>query len=102
MALLTVIRIFMLTIFFNAILPTGDVYSDIVLMVRTWTYQNSESLEMAGCKACFGKTEQDLYAHGESCETCVTQNPLHKCGGFISTMNKFLDNEYRKDCKDAK
>ena len=62
MALLSVIRIFVMTIFFNMFLPSGDVHSDIYLMYETRTFQNTESLEMFGCKACYGKLSK-IYIH---------------------------------------
>ena len=42
------------------ILPSGDVYSDIALMMQTWAFDNIESKELLGCRACYGKDEQDL------------------------------------------
>ena len=71
MGLFTVVRIFTLTIFFNTILPTGDVYSDILLMFQTWTFQNTDSLEMIGCRSCFGKSEKDLYPTMNECKMCL-------------------------------
>ena len=88
MSLFTVIRIFVLTIFFNIILPTGDVYSDILLMSQTRTFQNTDSLEMVGCRACFGKTEKDLYPNERGCDTCVTKNTNFLCGSFLSSMDR--------------
>ena len=97
MALFTIARIFVLTIFFNMILPTGDVYSDILLMFQTWTFQNTDSLEMVGCRACFGKTEEDLYPTERGCKTCVTQNANFACGHNIPSLKKFLeDRRYLK------
>ena len=55
--MLTIIRIISLTIFFKLILPSGDVYSDVALMIQTWTFQNVESRELVSCRACYGKDE---------------------------------------------
>ena len=73
MTLITIIRIFSLTIFFNIILPSGDVYSDIALMIQTWTFQNIESTELSGCRACYGKDEQDLLSSQKDCTMCITK-----------------------------
>ena len=102
MAILTVIRIFVLTIFFNTILPTGDVYSDVLLMVETWTFQNTNSLEMVGCRACFGKTEDSLYSSEKDCETCITKNSNFYCGFYIPSMKKLHEIESRKKCLNEK
>ena len=88
MAVFTIVRIFTLTIFFNTILPTGDVYSDILLMFQTLTFQNTDSLEMIGCRECFGKSEEDLYPTLNDCETCLTKNVVFRCGGYFTSMNK--------------
>ena len=102
MGLFTVVRIFTLTIFFNTILPTGDVYSDILLMVQTLTFQNTESLEMSGCRSCFGKSEEDLYPTLNDCETCLTKNTHFDCGRYISSLNKFREIKNRKKCENQK
>ena len=102
MGLFTVVRIFTLTIFFNTILPTGDVYSDLLLMFQTWNFQNTESIEMTGCRACFGKSEEDLYPTLNDCETCLTKNDYFECGGFLSTMNKIREVKNRKKCENQK
>ena len=102
MTVLSVIRVFVLTIFFNVLLPSGDVYSDIYLMYQTWTFQNTESLEMFGCKACYGKKEQDLYPSDKGCETCITQNIRGLCEVHLPFMNKFLENENKNDCETEK
>ena len=73
MALLTVIRIFVLSILFNMMLPSGDVYSDVYLMYQTWTFQNTDSIEMSGCRACFGKSVKDLFPKKHESEKCITK-----------------------------
>ena len=99
MGLFTVLRIFALTIFFNTIIPTGDVYSDILLMVQTWTFQNTDSIEMIGCRSCFEKSEEDLYPTMNECEMCLTKNKNSKCGQYLSSLNKFREIKNRKKCE---
>ena len=102
MTLLTIVRIFTLSIFFNTILPTGDIYSDIFLMVQTWSFQNTDSLEMNGCRSCFGKSEEDLYPNSNLSNMCLTKNFRVYCGGFVSTTNKLLEIEKRKKFENQK
>ena len=90
MTLLVVIRSFVLTIFFNMILPSGDVYSDVALMIQTWKFKNIESLELSGCIACYGKDEQDLMPSRKDCSTCITENSGFWCGAEFLSMNKLL------------
>ena len=104
MELLTVIRIFVLAIFFNIFLPSGDVYSDIVLMYQTWTFQNTDSLEMSGCRACFGKSVKDLFPKDDSCEKCVTKNTDFMCGRYYSSLDFYssIESESINQCKNKK
>ena len=75
MALFTIIRIFVLAILFNLFLPTGDIYSDIGLMIETIQLRNSNSLEMSGCRACHGKEEVDIEsANNDTCNSCIVRN----------------------------
>ena len=60
MGLFTIFRIFTLAILFNLCLPTGDIYSDIGLMVQTIKFKNSDTYEMLGCRACYGKEEAEM------------------------------------------
>ena len=103
MSLLMVVRIFTLTIFFNLFLPSGDVYSDVILMYQTWKFQNTDSLEMVGCRACYGKEEKDLLASRANCTTCITQRtPAIRCGGYMSFINKLLEIENDGHCVNNK
>ena len=102
MAAFTIVRTFVLTIFFNTILPTGDVYSDIFLMIQTWTFQNTDSLEMVGCRSCFGKSEEDFYTTVTECDTCLTKNTYFQCGGHLSSMKNFYEIQNEKQCENQK
>ena len=99
MALLTVIRIFVFSVFFNVILPSSDVYSDILLMFQTWTFQNTDSLEMSGCRVCYGKYEQDLFPKSHDCQTCVTKSSYNSCGGYVSAINQLKEIESYNVCQ---
>ena len=99
MAMMTVIRIFVFTIFFNMILPSGDVYSNVALMIQTWTFRNIESLELTGCRACYGKKEQNLLPSQIDCLTCITKNQYFRCGRYISSLEKLADIENHNQCE---
>ena len=73
-------------------------------MYQTWTFRNTDSLEMSGCRACFGKTNEDLVSRSRNhCNTCVTLNG-HNYGCSISfeAINKLLELENRNECDDSK
>ena len=94
MGLFTIIRIFVLAISFNIFLPTGDIYSDIGLMVQTIKFQNSDSQEMLGCRACYGKEEAEIERRKlTNCTTCITKNLVNRCGRLPSSINKLLEIE---------
>ena len=102
MELLTVVRIFVLAIFFNIILPTGDVYSDIILMIKTWNFRNAESIELIGCRACYGKTEEDLFSTQKDCSMCITKNEEFLCGQYYKSLNKLVEIENKDTCENKK
>ena len=83
-------------------LPSGDVYSDLALMLQTWNFKNIDSLEMIGCRACFSKEEQDLLPTQKDCTTCITKNKMCRCGHFVSSLNKLLDIEDENRCENKK
>ena len=107
MSLLVVVRIFVLTLFFNLFLPSGDVYSDVILMYQTWTFRNTESLEMSGCRACFGKTDEDLVSRSRKhCNVCIWKKgglmgPFG-CASSFKAINKLLELENRNECENSK
>ena len=83
------------------ILPSGDVYSDIALMIKTWTFENIESVELSGCRACYGKDEKDLMPSQKDCTTCITRKGF-ACGGYFLTLEKINDIEKFNQCEDKK
>ena len=102
MALFTVIRTFVLSIIFDMILPSGDVYSDITMMYQTWTFRNTESLELEGCKSCYLKTVEDLVPSKKDCTFCITKNNNFHCGGRLPSMKQLLGVENSNECEDMK
>ena len=85
-------------------LPSGDVYSDVYLMYQTWTFQNSDSLEMSGCRACFGKSVEDLFPKKHECEKCITKNVYFNCGRYYSILNFYssIESESINKCENKK
>ena len=102
MALFTVIRTFVVAIIFNMILPSGDVYSDIAMMYQTWTFETTDSLELVGCKACYGKKVEDLVPSKKDCTFCITKNNNFHCGGRLPSMKQLLGVENSNECEDMK
>ena len=100
--MLKIVRIFSLTIFFNMMLPSGDVYSDVALMIQTWTFKNIESEELFGCIACYDKDEQDLVPSQKDCTTCVTKNYKFLCGTYVLFLKKLIGKENNTQCENKK
>ena len=84
------------------ILPSGDVYSDVALMIQTWTFKNIDSVELIGCRACYGKDEQDLLHSQKDCTTCITKNLGFWCGDFALSLKKLTDIENNNQCENKK
>ena len=57
----SVIATFVMCIIFNIILPSGDQGSDIYLLYNVLTFQLGVTTELSGCRACYGKTESEIY-----------------------------------------
>ena len=105
MALFNVIRIFVLSVLFNMIVPTGDIYSDIMLIYESLTFSNIKSLELSGCRACYHKTNKDLLPFRKKCTLCITKNDKHrhrKCGQFKTFIDKYLEMENEYQCSHSK
>ena len=103
MALFNVIRIFVLSVLFNMIVPTGDIYSDIMLIYESLTFSNIKSLELSGCRACYHKTDIDLLPSKKKCTRCITKNDVYRgCGQFKTFIYKFLEMENENQCDHSK
>ena len=84
------------------ILPSGDVYSDIALMIQTWTFKNTESMELSGCRACYGKNEKDLVPTQKDCTTCITEDPFSYCGLYHLSLEKLINIDNSNQCENKK
>ena len=51
-----------ITMVCNVILPSLDVYGDVVLMVNTLNFNLGDTQSMSGCRACYSKNDQEVYA----------------------------------------
>ena len=101
MGVQSVIATFVMCILFNLLLPTGDVGSDIKLMIKTLTFDLAHSLEMEGCKSCFHKSEKDVYypeenLSGNECKTCVLNRKLY-CAMFPIFLKKMREFSAEKE-----
>ena len=95
-----VATIFCLSILFNVIFPTGDVYSDIALMVNTITFKIANTLEMSGCRICHGKDETEVYKQlNGSCQQCLNS---YACGSIPNVLNKKYDLQNKDTCQTDK
>ena len=61
MKITPVLITFVTSLLFNVFLPTGDVGSDVYLMIKTILFDLGDSTELAGCRSCYGKSERDVY-----------------------------------------
>lgn len=84
------------------ILPSGDVYSFIALIFQTWKFENIDSVEVIGCRAFYGKDEQDLMPSQKDCTTCITRNVGLVCGQYVSSLKKLTDIDNNNQCEDKK
>ena len=82
-------------ILFNVLLPTADVGSDLNFMYLTLTFNLGDSIELQGCKACYQKTEKQLY-HSETilshnkCKICL-YNEGSFCGLYLPVLKKMIE-----------
>ena len=95
MGIASVVSTFVMCILFNIFLPTGDVGSDVNLMYLTLTFNLGESLELSGCRACYHKTENEVYFREKAlleneCETCLIDKQF-ECGYTPLILNKLID-----------
>ena len=94
---------FAMNIMFNIILPTVDIGSDVYLLHNTLTFNLGDSLEMAGCRACFGKTDDDVYKRlVTSCTTCTYGDAnvgSTLCGQVPSVIDKLRHMQSTDSCE---
>ena len=100
MSLRTVLMSFVACIFFNIILNSFDVYSDIALAVKTLTFDLGESILLSGCRVCHGKTNKDVFSvRNDSCHHCLTKNDAFRCGMSFEMLTKLNEIEKTKTCR---
>ena len=100
-AILFLVFIFVMRIIFNVYLPSFDIYSDITLSYKTFTFRLGDSLLLAGCRVCQGKDETEIYTlKNKSCQQCLTSNFP---GGnlFCGNSREFLDIIHEHERKDT-
>ena len=95
MALGGVIATFVMTIIFGIIAPTFDVGSDVKLLVDVVTFQVGDSLELSGCRMCYGLSTDEVYnPKVEHFKTCISSpvgidlNPSVKCDFSAASMDQ--------------
>ena len=95
----SILVLFVSSILFNVILPTGDVYSDVGLMVKTLRFDLGDTIELSGCRSCYGKDEDDsILVENEACPVCVEHRKGYYCGDSPFTLNKILDLQASQSC----
>ena len=103
MSLRTVLVSFVACIFFNILLNSFDVYSDIALAVNTLTFDLGESILMSGCRVCHGKTNKDVFSvRNSSCHHCLTKNDAFRCGMSFDMLTKLNEIEKTDACKNKR
>ena len=79
----------------GVVLPTFDHIADIWLINDTYNFLGN-GLEMAGCRACYGKLESDInkkhYSPKSDCNVCVSSEEGHgQSGIYCSAFPSSLD-----------
>ena len=94
-------------LFTGVFLPTYDVINDLWLMVNTYNFVG-DGLEMAGCRACYEKTEAELLesslARNKNCKICVSDragfgHSGHYCAGFSDSLDKITKLQASDECE---
>ena len=91
----SVVLTFVMCILFNVLLPTGDIGSDMYLMRNTLMFNLGRSVELSGCKACYYKSEDDVYDlskkfRREKRKWCLIDKSFY-CGQFLSVIDKMVE-----------
>ena len=100
----SVIGTFVMCILFNIILPSGDQGSDIYLMYNVLTFQLGVSVELSGCRACYGKNENEIYdskiqfIEQKNCNNLCIQDKHFYCGRYPKLVNNIFDHQNSKKC----
>ena len=103
---IVLIFVLVIRIGLNVVLPSFDIYSDITLAYKIFTYNLGDSLLLAGCRVCQGKNETDIYTlKNKSCQQCLTSSrryevlEIHNCGDSYEFLDKIHELERRDTCE---
>ena len=103
---IVLIFVLVIRIGLNVVLPSFDIYSDITLAYKIFTFNLGDSLLMAGCRVCQGKNETDIYTlKNKSCQQCLTSSrrsevlEIHNCGDSYEFLDKIHELERRDTCE---
>ena len=100
----SVIATFVTCILFNIILPSGDQGSDVYLMYNVITFKLGVTRELSGCRACYGKTEREIYYPNikinekNDCNGVCIQNEYFACGAYPTIVNNIIEHRTKKKC----
>ena len=99
MGKLSIVSMFVVSILCNVLGPSGDIYSDVGLMVNTLTFNLGESLLLSGCRACYKRNEEDVYSlTNRPCQTCFSDKEILVCGGHPQTLTKIQELQNSESC----
>ena len=106
---IVLIFVLVIRIGLNVFLPSFDIYSDMKLAYKIFTYNLGDSLLLAGCRVCQGKNETDIYTlKNKSCQQCLTSsvdkgniyhNSINFCGDSYEFLDKIHELERRDTCE---
>ena len=104
MGLTSVVTTIVLAILFNVLAPSGDVYSDLALMVNTLRFNLGDSILVTGCRVCYGKDSHDVYSIvNRSCQQCLTTQPYTPmCSEYSKVLNIYHEFQNSNVCKKEK
>lgn len=95
MGFFSVMTTFVMNTIFGIILPLFDVGSDTYLVHKTMNFNLGTSSQLAGCRSCYGKTEDEVYQiRVDGCMTCIYDNwidiqleynPIYNSNRYIPT-----------------
>ena len=99
MGLAFVLSTFLIAIVANVLIPSGDNYSDLALLVKSATFNLGESTLLQGCQHCYGKSEREVYSTlNTPCQQC-TRNEFFACGHYKEMLKKLQELKESDTCE---